>query len=123
MFVAPLLRSSLTPIGSIYYPDSLEVQSILYFSRNLEKTASRLLSPLKICFFFLFFFVLFLRFWKFLMPLLRTSLIQIGSIRYPDSLGFQNSWNFSCNLEKCVSRLPSPFRITVLAVLIVPHPF
>ena len=46
MFLTPFLKSSLTPIGSIRYHDFLGVQK--NFSQNLEKSAYRLLSPLRL---------------------------------------------------------------------------
>ena len=48
--VAPL-KSSLSPIGSIFYPDMWGVQSAMSILQKPEKRVSRLLSPLKITFY------------------------------------------------------------------------
>ena len=54
MFLMPLLRSSLTPIGYMRYPDFLGVQNTLNFSLNIEKSALRIPCPLSINFLALF---------------------------------------------------------------------
>ena len=61
--------------------------------------------------------LLFGLFWTFLMAPLKFSLSLVGSIRYPDILEVLNNLSLSDNLDKNVSRLPSPLKITHLAVL------
>ena len=108
------LKSSLSLIGSIGYPDMWGVQNNLSLSNNYEKSVSRL--PLLWKSPFVTFLALFGPFLTFLKAPLKSKLSLIGLIRskrHPDMSRIQNTLSLSKNLEKSASRLPSSLKITL----------
>ena len=93
------------------------------FCNQIVKQVTIWFLPKKHLIFFIFFncYIAFQAFVTPTMPLLRSSLTPIGSIRYPDSCVVQNTLDFFHNFDESASGLQSPLKITFLAVLDFPH--